>query len=457
MAFWKTMPCRHFDSKTGVPLGSGCEKGKDCRWVHPDEPGWPAKQRNGGGSTSKTPLIAQASLFQKIYQDRREGSPLRGRERRASTNQSLRRAPGPRRRRSRSNSRGYERRRSPSSEISAYRGPRKASEPKGRHSIQRDVGPDRRAAAKLKPIVKVEDQQFRLEANNKHSEPSGSKASVSDIAVSNLKLSPGDHKKERSERISAALLHLARLSRESDRLTERLISEETKCATYTTISDRLRKISGDLTTTVEPKIAESSRVQDDCEAELKKHEAEMKRIWTEAVQELSSEVARTIDDHVQIALQQIRNEAEKLQSEVSDGVSMKKRNFESTSLSAGYSPDTGPNWLSLTATGDSSSTISEAGEIFNGTKRRRIRPSSPHSPRGTPDKNGGSMLEQLQAEMIRDMKLKIDEQAKILTGLAKENDKLREDAQKQTLRTPSPSPVPWTVSVSVTPGKNIQT
>ncbi len=105
---------------------------------------------------------------------------------------------------------------------------------------------------------------------------------------------------------------------------------------------------------------------------------------------------------MQVALQNMRNEAESISNEIMIGV----RKHCLNSIDVG--PAAGPQ--------------QKEGEwkVVERAKRRRTRAPSPLSPNGSSSREGSVG----QFDMIREMKIKIEQQAQALTSLTKENEEV---------------------------------
>lgn len=135
---------------------------------------------------------------------------------------------------------------------------------------------------------------------------------------------------------------------------------------------------------------------------IKENNETVRKIWGEAVQAFVADVTREVDGHAQIVMQKMRNEAESL----SNGIRLATRKRNSV---AGPLHEEELRYQSQ-----------ESGDgIFRTTrKRRRVRR---HSALESSEKDENMAV---SLDVIREMKIKIEQQAQALAVLAKENEEV---------------------------------
>lgn len=209
------------------------------------------------------------------------------------------------------------------------------------------------------------------------------------------------------------MTRIRRLSRESDILEERQKKEESKFATYTAIGETLNRISDHMGETVNPQISQSSLVREDCMKTIKENNETVRKIWGEAVQAFVADVTREVDGHVQIVMQKMRNEAESM----SNGIMLatRKRNLVNPNSVAG------PHHEEESKTMISGGYLLQASGDGMYRKRRKVDLQSPHPPHESSEKDENMAV---SLDLIREMKIKIEQQAQALAVLAKENEEV---------------------------------
>lgn len=193
------------------------------------------------------------------------------------------------------------------------------------------------------------------------------------------------------------MINAYRLSREVDNLREVQRKEEANTQTYKKISATLESISASATTAIAPQLSRSLVTQADCKKDIEEKEKIMQRIWTDAVKAFVRDVTREVDVSLQAALVSIKQEARQVEYSIPWRSRKRQREEDGVEEREKIKRD--------------SNTSSEA--ITREHKHRRVHDSSPA--RSQDDK--GSSLD--------DMKLKIEQQAQMLTLLAQENNEVR--------------------------------
>ena len=196
-----------------------------------------------------------------------------------------------------------------------------------------------------------------------------------------------------------------RLTRESDILGEQQKQEASKIVTYTAVEKTLNEISNQMGLAVIPQIDQSTLIQQDCRKIIAENNEMVNKLCKEVVQVFVADVTNAVDEQLQTALQNMRNDADHLSKE------MRRRNSQSAGV--------GSRWEGRAQAGSSwSSQDFEKGAYR--TKKRRMHTPSPYSRRSA-SKEGHSM----SSEIMKELEAKIERQAQALINLAQENEKVR--------------------------------
>ncbi|KAF8959067.1 hypothetical protein BDZ97DRAFT_1761717 [Flammula alnicola] len=207
---------------------------------------------------------------------------------------------------------------------------------------------------------------------------------------------------------------LARLSRESDQLSEVKKKEEAKIETYNKIFATLKSISACEENTIAPQLARALLTKEDCTRLIHKNNEASDRIWLDAVKAFVGEVTRAVDTHLQVALLSIKNEVEHV-GFPSAGIS-KKREPEDDRVIKETQEREKYQMSSARVGMETSPDIDDAFGREN--KRRRLSAPDPSPSRPLVGING---TESVQVALIKEMKVKIEQQAQVLATLTKEN------------------------------------
>lgn len=160
--------------------------------------------------------------------------------------------------------------------------------------------------------------------------------------------------------------------------------EKAKIEAYNNISITLKDISATADKAITPKLAESLAIEEDCKRLIKENNEACENIWKNAVETFVGEVNSSVTGFLQNALVSIKNEAE-------TQIKKHKATQEDAKQPREYSSDT-----------------------TRGHKRRRLSPSFSFSQ----DARG---VNSDQDSLIKEMKMKLKEQALALADLEKEN------------------------------------
>ncbi|PPR06670.1 hypothetical protein CVT26_001212 [Gymnopilus dilepis] len=203
------------------------------------------------------------------------------------------------------------------------------------------------------------------------------------------------------------------IARETDHLREIQQKEESKTQSYKGLSATLQIITNTAGGVVAPQITRSLRAQTDCKNQIEKNNAACQRMWSDAMNLFLEEVTKVVDTHVQSVLRSIRNEAEEAIQSV--GATGKRKREDNVN-------DAKEN--------QEAEVLQEKGDSRN-PKRQK------HS-----CENVGSIELLKEAEtgegsLIREMKLKIEDQARAIVKLAQENNELRTALARGLIHTPS--------------------
>lgn len=186
-----------------------------------------------------------------------------------------------------------------------------------------------------------------------------------------------------------------------DQLRELQKKEESKIETYKNISATLKNITSSADRTVAPQMARALLAQTEYKIRIEKNSATHQKMWSDAINVFAEEVTKVVDNHVQVVLHSIRNEAE--QAALSIGTTSKRKREDSDAKS--------------TKGGE---TLQDDGTSKD-FKRQKLGAESMLS------RNMSTDTDTKEGESMRGMKLKIEEQARAIVKLAQENNEVRVD------------------------------
>ncbi|KAF7304865.1 C3H1-type domain-containing protein [Mycena kentingensis (nom. inval.)] len=284
----KRYRCRYY-TEDGSPVGSGCNNGDACRFVHPNDPQWPGKPpfvdtrdlKASHGNHPKRPkdgrgpLMPQSDLF---ISRKEEVRPRVDRDRDRDRHQSRARS------RSLSPARQYS---------SRYTRPRTSSD-------------------SSKPNeVKVESDVFNT------------KDDLSSVSANKwgtqLRVPPTPHQKrdeggadenKRAERLVELFRSLANLSNEIVASTAAHEKAGEKLTKYNEISSALSRISQAAATSVAPTLADIMLRHEQCKHRVDENFKALGGLWEEVFDVFVNEVVRVIDGKLENALVALKAEGE---------------------------------------------------------------------------------------------------------------------------------------------------
>ncbi|KDR81590.1 hypothetical protein GALMADRAFT_239635 [Galerina marginata CBS 339.88] len=410
-------PCRYF-TEDGRPLPQTCRDGDRCRFMHPNNPNWP-NSKTKTKSYRSTPLVPQADLFLRSYKD--EFSSNERKDRSSSR--------GPQGMRYRKRSKSPDRGRSPFKKYPVARekpnatGNRQAEAKQTAGNLH--VGGDDPKESPLQRNTSGSTKQVYGSYQNLSSTAgSGSQAKQYHIR----KGSPLKRHSENtllasvlgSDKAMQLFQNLASISRETDQLSEVQRKEESKTETFRKISQTLKSITSAAENAVAPQLARSLLTQEDCKGLIEKNNEACQKIWKDAINIFAEEVTRVVDSHMQDSLLSIRNEAEQAIALVRN--MGKRKRWDDPEITE---PQTKAKNMN----------IAHAGELLQGVddgssrdvKRQKMGAGCMPTSRAL---KGLSDAESDQGALIKELKLKIEEQARAIVNLTEENNELRTALRK---------------------------
>ncbi|PPQ78108.1 hypothetical protein CVT25_015642 [Psilocybe cyanescens] len=215
-----------------------------------------------------------------------------------------------------------------------------------------------------------------------------------------------------------------KLARESDQLGEVQKKEEQKIENYRKISATLNNITASAENLVAPQLARSVLTQADCKSLIRKNNEDCQKIWKEAISIFSEETTRAIDQHLQLALLSIKDEVGRGISIITGATNKRKRD----DVDGITDPQPRDKIDTSSVRG-----IEASQNVENGTshiiKRQRLRaPSLSISQQQQQQQDIGN-VDSEQIALIKQLKLKIEQQEKNLVILAKENKEVSCDSE----------------------------
>ncbi|KIK08649.1 hypothetical protein K443DRAFT_658344 [Laccaria amethystina LaAM-08-1] len=459
----KKYPCRYFDDN-GHPLSPKCQQGKSCRFLHPDDPNWPGSSYDTPKSVTarrasydplnsaavrpkyhSTPLVSQTDLFLRCKDV--DDSAINDRVN--MYRPSFRDASLTNRKKS---VHRFDRR-SPSRE-----------RPKAPKRVRDDFSPSRESTRAIlrarddhdfsfesKHVGRLDHQyqkaESRRDKNNKEFSQRPTLTSLTfgqdrptglDVRTPIAEKLLDNDKHQNGPRVGSSeeqgIAHIVQLFRELARLTSKVNQqkeaqrkEETNFQTYNDIASALSQIPNMVPTNISSSLADSLLKQAQYKQSVEESFEAIGNVWLDMIGMFKTEVSRTIDQRLEVALMSIKQEAANLynSSVVKPGMSGKRWSEASTTSPSIDSREKG---RSMNSSGGTHRPI-EFDDCFlteyrhgrTSYKRRRLAALSPT--RKVEGSNREDLLD--QTTLLSQMRSQIEQQAQTLENLSKENNRKR--------------------------------
>ncbi|KAJ7632596.1 hypothetical protein FB45DRAFT_912892 [Roridomyces roridus] len=434
----KKYRCRYFE-EDGRPIHPTCNQGVDCRFVHPSDAQWPGlkpfidtrllvnkssskKNREVSRigpfnySESRGPaLVSQSDLFQrrKVEGDERSersGRPAepkmdRDRDRRRD-NGSGDRAP-----------RGHSRNRS----LSPVR-PRAHDVRKSQVEANKNKGAKQGADLTKRPetISKTPKDSVKVETMSSPLQNSKSTVSAPALRMPTSSLIPTSPKlseeQARAEKLVKLFREIARVSNQAVQETAAHEKEGQKLQTYTDISSALSKISASASASVAPTLADIMLKHEQSKHRIEENFRALGGVWEQVFDVFVTEVVHAVDTGLQNAMATIKKEKEQAVKDIvaASGAGSLRHSTTNETHDKKRARTRGPMEKE-----NEDSRSGRGASRDRDHKRRRFasRSSSPDSHDRRTSRHGDSSIE----DILRKMKMKIDQQAESLQMLSKEN------------------------------------
>ncbi|KAJ7449787.1 hypothetical protein FB451DRAFT_1286545 [Mycena latifolia] len=494
----KKYRCRYFE-EDGRPIHPTCNQGDSCRFVHPNDSNWPglkpfvdtrllksssASKRNkevgrAGGSNptseSRGPaLVSQSDLFLRCkvevddhamrtdngrpLQKEYDGKIDRDRDRDRNRANDNRDPVGNAERAYKS----YPRNRSISPVRPYAKKYSRTGSDRSRKSeldTNRNKGPVKQGGDLTSTELKIRPEAPNVEARTKDSANSKAhfapSSSVQNLGLASPEIVPKMHaastlqvtappqvsnEMKRAERLVGLFRNLARLSNQVMQETAAHEREGQKLQTYTEISSALSKISASAATSVAPTLADIMLKHEQCKHRAEESFRTLGGVWEQVFDVFVTEVAHVIDAKLQDAMTTLKREGEHAVKEIVTSAAASRTASDSVfPYDRKRARTRGP-----TEKENEESRTGRPASQDRDHKRRRFasRSSSPDShDRRSGRHNADSSIE----DILTQMKHKIDQQARSLQQLTKENSELK-TTLKQTIVPPTSSCSSFSVS-----------